>query len=152
MNDIADAINDLHRGTFAELLGLTVQSASRDEVIAQVTVAPSHHQPHGIVHGGVYASIIESLASIGAALDAMPQGRTAVGLDNHTSFVRATREGVLTCRAVPVTRGRRSQLWDATIHNQAGELVASGRVRLLVLEGDATVAGSELKTPTTSAQ
>lgn len=148
MNDIADAINDLHRGTFAELLGLQVQSASRDEVIAQVTVTPSHHQPHGIVHGGVYASIIESLASIGAALDAMPQGRTAVGLDNHTSFVRATREGVLVCRAVPVTRGRRTQLWDATIHNQTGELVASGRVRLLVLEADATVAGSELKAPT----
>jgi len=149
MNDIADAINAMHQGTFAELLGLIVQSASRDEVIGQVTVTPSHYQPHGIVHGGVYASLIESLASIGAALDAMPHGRTAVGLDNHTSFVRATRQGVLTCRAVPVTRGRRSQLWDATIHNQAGELVASGRVRLLVLEADATVAGSELRTPQT---
>ncbi len=147
MNDIAEAINDLHRGTFAELLGLSVQSASRDEVVAQVTVTPNHYQPHGIVHGGVYASIIESLASIGAALDAMPHGRTAVGLDNHTSFIRATRDGVLTCRALPVTRGRRSQLWDATIHNAAGELVASGRVRLLILEADATVAGSELKGP-----
>ncbi len=146
MQDIAKTINDLHEGTWAATLGLVVQTASRDEVTATVDVARLHHQPHGIVHGGVYCSIIESLASIGAALDVMPHGKHAVGLDNHTSFIRATRTGTLHCRATPVTRGRRTQIWDVTVHNDARELAASGRVRLLVLDAGSQVAGEALTT------
>jgi len=74
-------------------MGLRVLSATRDEVVAELEVRSSHLQPHGIVHGGVYSSVIESLASIGAALDAMRHSKTVVGLENHTSFVRAVREG-----------------------------------------------------------
>jgi 1,4-dihydroxy-2-naphthoyl-CoA hydrolase len=107
-------------------------------------VRPDHHQPHGIVHGGVHASIVESLASIGAALDAAEHGKSVVGLENHTSFVRAVREGKLVGKAKPLTRGRRTQLWEATICDSAGALVATGRVRLLVLDPEATIAGAEL--------
>jgi uncharacterized protein (TIGR00369 family) len=76
----------------------------------------------------------------------MPHGKHAVGLDNHTSFIRATRTGTLHCRATPVTRGRRTQIWDVTVHNDARELAASGRVRLLVLDAGSQVAGEALTT------
>lgn len=142
--DFADEINAMHRGTWAGTLGLVVQSATRDGVTATVAVDGLHRQPHGIVHGGVYASIVESAASIGAALDASAQGKTAVGLDNQTSFVRAVRSGTLHAQATPVTRGRRTQLWDVVIKDDAGHIAATGRVRLLVLEADANVAGAKL--------
>jgi 1,4-dihydroxy-2-naphthoyl-CoA hydrolase len=142
--DAADAINAMHVGTWAGALGLKVLRASRDEVVAELEVRGIHRQPHGIVHGGVYSSVIESLASIGAALDAMKHGKTVVGLENHTSFVRAVRQGVLRATAKPLTRGRRSQAWEVAIADAAGALVATGRVRLMVLEPDATVAGAEI--------
>ena len=143
-NDAADAINTMHQGNWAGELGLVVVSATRDEVTATVEVRPTHRQPQGIVHGGVYAGIIETLASIGGALDAMTDGKNVVGLENHTSFVRAVREGTLHATATPITRGRRTQLWEVGIRNDEQSIVATGRVRLLVLAPDAQVAGSEL--------
>lgn len=142
--DAAAAINEMHRGTWAERVGLHVESATRDGVVATVELRPDHRQPHGIVHGGVYASVIESVASIGAALDASSKGKTVVGLDNHTSFVRAVRGGTLHATGTPVTRGRRSQLWDVVLRDEAGAVVASGRVRLLVLDPEAEVAGTKI--------
>ncbi len=149
MTDIADAsafINTAHQGTFAGDIGLVVESATRDAVTAKLEVTSRHKQPQGIVHGGVYTTIVESLASVGAAIDAMAKGKVVVGLENHTSFVRAVREGTLHATATPITRGRRSQLWDVVIRNDAGEIASTGRVRLLVLEPDASVAGSALAT------
>ncbi|NUP07906.1 MAG: PaaI family thioesterase [Polyangiaceae bacterium] len=141
---IAEQINALQKQTFAGDLGIVVVSATRDSVTATLEVRPGHRQPQGIVHGGVYATFIESVASIGAALDAMPQGKNVVGLENHTSFVRAVREGTLHAVATPVTRGRRSQLWDVVIRNDEQAVAATGRVRLLVLDPEAQVAGTEL--------
>ena len=140
----AEAINTMHVGTWAGEMGLTVLVATRDEVVAELEIRPHHRQPHGIVHGGVYASVIESLASIGAALDAMTHAKTVVGLENHTSFVRAVREGVLRATARPLTRGRRTQAWEVTLVDGANALVATGRVRLLVLEPDASVGGEKI--------
>ncbi len=144
--EAAAAINAMHETTFAGTLGLVVTAASRDEVTAQFTVGAQHRQPQGIVHGGVYASIIESLASVGAALDVMPHGKNVVGLENATSFVRAAREGTLRAKALPITRGRRTQVWEVTIRNDDDAIIATGRVRLLVLDPEAQVAGTELRT------
>jgi 1,4-dihydroxy-2-naphthoyl-CoA hydrolase len=134
MNDIAQGVNEIHKGTWAAEVGLIIHEATRDEVTGEIEVAPRHRQPQGIVHGGVYASIIESMASIGAAVDAISQGMNVVGLENHTTFVRATRSGKLHCRALPITRGRRTQVWEVTIKNDEGAIAATGRVRLLVLD------------------
>lgn len=119
--------------------------ASADEVRAEWTVAPQHLQAYGIVHGGVHAGVIETLASVGAALYSLPRGQSVVGLENHTSFLRAVREGTLTAVARPLTRGRRTQVWEGTITDEAGKVVATGRVRLLCLDAGAQVAGETVK-------
>jgi uncharacterized protein (TIGR00369 family) len=137
----AEAINAGHAGTWAAEMGIHVVRASRDEVVATLTIGAKHLQPYGIVHGGVHCGVIETVASIGAALDSIPRGASVVGLENHTSFVRAVREGTLSIRATPLTRGRRSQLWQAELRDEKDQLVARGTVRLLVLEAGASVAG-----------
>jgi 1,4-dihydroxy-2-naphthoyl-CoA hydrolase len=128
-------------------MGLKIVRASRDEVVAEVEVGPAHLQAYGIVHGGVHAGIIETIASIGAALDAMPAGRSVVGLENSTSFLRAVRSGTLHAVAKPLLRGRRSQVWEASVHDDQGKLAATGRVRLMVLEADTEVAGKRVGIP-----
>jgi uncharacterized protein (TIGR00369 family) len=117
--------------------------ASRDEVVAEIVVGPEHLQAYGIVHGGVHTGVLETLASVGAAIDAMEHGRSVVGLENHTSFVRAVRAGKLTATVKPITRGRRSQLWEGSITGEDGKIAARGTVRLLCLEPDADLAGEK---------
>jgi 1,4-dihydroxy-2-naphthoyl-CoA hydrolase len=116
-------------------------SANADEVVGEWTVGPEHLQPYGIIHGGVYAGLVETVCSTGAAIFAFAREQTVVGVDNHTTFVRATREGTLRVTATPLTRGRRTQVWDAVVRNQDGQTVASGRVRLICLESGAALAG-----------
>jgi 1,4-dihydroxy-2-naphthoyl-CoA hydrolase len=129
--------------------GLRFLHISGDEVRAELAISELHHQPYGIVHGGVYCTVIETVCSVGAAVWAMPLGLGAVGLDNHTSFLHAVRSGTLTVTAKPITRGKRTHLWEAAVAEAGGRVVATGRVRLLCIESGSPLAGERLKPTTT---
>jgi 1,4-dihydroxy-2-naphthoyl-CoA hydrolase len=131
-------------GGFDAAMGFRFVSATRDEVVIEYTVDERHHQGYGIVHGGVHCAAFESACSTGAALDAMPRGQSVVGVENHTSFIRAARSGRVRVSAKPLTRGRRSQLWEATARDEQDRLIASGRVRLLCLEAGSDLAGEKV--------
>lgn len=114
--------------------GIVILTATPDEVTCELEVGEKHHQGYGIVHGGVHSGLIETLASMGAALAAMPRRQRVVGLENSTSFIRAVRSGRLHATARPVTRGRTTQVWEAWIRDEKEQLVAQGRVRLLCID------------------
>ena len=124
-----------------EALGVRIVRSGPDEVVLEYDVDDRHRQPYGIVHGGMHCTIVESACSMGAAIAAASRGQSVVGIDNHTSFIHAVREGRLTVTARPLTRGRRSQLWQADVRSDDGTLVASGRVRLLALDAGSALAG-----------
>jgi 1,4-dihydroxy-2-naphthoyl-CoA hydrolase len=128
-------------GGFNRAIGLSFTKATADEVAAELTIGPEHLQPYGVVHGGIYCAMIETLASAGAAINAMAQGLSVVGLENHTSFLRAVRSGKLRAVARPLLKGRRSHVWEGTITDDAGKVCATGRVRLICLEPGAALAG-----------
>jgi uncharacterized protein (TIGR00369 family) len=134
-------------GGWARAMRLELVSASADEVVADLVVGPEHLQAYGIVHGGVYSGVIETVVSVGAALHALTSGRSVVGLENHTSFLHAVREGSLRAVARPLSRGSRSQVWEATITTGEGQIAATGRVRLLCLEPGSAVAGQTIRRP-----
>ncbi len=138
--NIVEMLN-AQRGGFNALIGLTFTSATFDEVCAEITVRPEILQPYGLVHGGIYSTMIETLASVGAAINSIPKGQTTVGLENATSFLKAVREGKLHGRAVPLTRGRRTHVWEVTIRNDDDKIAATGRVRMICLDAGAAVAG-----------
>jgi 1,4-dihydroxy-2-naphthoyl-CoA hydrolase len=141
--DVARYLNPARNG-WTVAMGVHFVRATGDEVVAEWHVGPCHLQPHGVVHGGVYAGVIEEIASVGAAIHAMSRGQSVVGLENHTSFLRAVREGKLRATARPLMRGRRTQVWEATVTDADGRVVATGRVRLLSLEPDAVLAGEKI--------
>ncbi|WP_217910020.1 PaaI family thioesterase [Pseudenhygromyxa sp. WMMC2535] len=126
-------------------MGLRFSSVDYDEVTAELEVFDGLLQPYGLVHGGVYCSIVETLASVGAAVNVLPEGKHTVGLDNTTSFLRAVRSGKLHGRARPLARGGRTQVWEVEIRDDEGRLAASGRVRMLVLAQGASVAGERVE-------
>lgn len=120
---------------FDDEIGLTYTEISPDGAKAQLQIRPHLLQPMGIVHGGVYCSIVESMASVAAYtwLDAHGGG-SVVGVNNNTDFLRALGEGTVFAAATPLHRGRRQQLWLVTITDEKDRLVARGQVRLQNLE------------------
>lgn len=126
----------LARPTYVGLTGIELTEASSDSCQGKIVINENHHQPYGVVHGGVYCTLIETLASTGAALWAMESGLAGcVGVSNQTDFIRATTEGVLIGSATPIHRGRSQQLWQVTVTREAdGKLVARGQVRLQNVE------------------
>jgi uncharacterized protein (TIGR00369 family) len=130
---------------FDATMGVRVVRASAEEVVVEYEVDDRHRQPYGIVHGGMHCAVVETACSMGAGLAARARGLAGVvGLENHTSFIRAVRGGRVRVTATPVTRGRRSQLWEATARDPQGRVVATGRVRLLCLDPETVLAGEKL--------
>ncbi len=143
MDDFAPMLNENLDG-WCRAMGVRFVRVGLDEVVAEWTVGEAHRQAYGIVHGGVHCGVIETLASVGAAMNALKDGRSVVGLENHTSFIHAVREGTLTAVAVPIMRGRRTQVWEGTVKDERGRVVATGRVRLMVLEAETSLAGKKV--------
>ena len=117
---------------FDRLYGLQLLSVSDTEVRGQVSVREEVKQPAGLVHGGVYASIAESMASLATALAVMGEGSTAMGLSNNTSFLRPVTEGTVHAKATRLHRGRTTWVWDVEITNDAGKRVALTRMTIAV--------------------
>ena len=122
-------------GGYMGWLGLQVLEAGGERVVAAFDVRPDHLQPYGIVHGGVHCSVIESVASTGAAVWLGERGQV-VGVSNQTDFLRAVRGGRLTGTALPIHRGRLQQLWAVEIRDARDRLVARGQVRLQNIPND----------------
>ncbi|HZA12090.1 PaaI family thioesterase [Mycobacterium sp.] len=122
-------------GGFDKEIGLTYLEMTPDGGRAELQIQPKLLQPWGIVHGGVYCSIVESLASIsGQTWLSDNGGGHVVGVNNNTDFLRAISSGTVTAVSTPVHRGRRQQLWLITITDGDDRVVARGQVRLQNLE------------------
>ncbi len=112
-------------------LGLPDLEVTPDGGRARLDIHDKLLQPWGIVHGGVYCSIVESLASVSAHVWLSANGGgTVVGVNNNTDFLRAISSGTVTAESTPIHRGRRQQLWLITITDDNDRLVARGQVRL----------------------
>jgi 1,4-dihydroxy-2-naphthoyl-CoA hydrolase len=135
--------SEQENGRFVGLLGLEVIHEADGTVRGILPIREVLQQPYGIVHGGVYCAMVETLASHAAARVAFADGNIVVGVSNATDFLRATREGVLEGLAEPVHLGRTQHLWQVRIWRQEdGKTVARGQVRLQVLPGDGQLAGA----------
>src|SRR5215470_3306483 len=144
MDDVLAMIN-ANRGGWNTAMGLRFTKATADECVGELVIDAQHLQPYGIVHGGVHTGIIEAACSTGAAVVALARGQSVVGVENSTSFITAVRDGTLHVVATPLTRGRRTQVWQATITNDDGKICATGRVRLLCLDANSDLAGKPVE-------
>jgi uncharacterized protein (TIGR00369 family) len=116
---------------FVAASGFTVTEAGGTRVTGHVDVGPDQHTPWGVVHGGVYCTVIESAASIGASAAVLERGQFAVGVNNQSDFLRPMTSGRLDVLAEPIQQGRTLQLWLVTLTRaDDGKTVARGQVRL----------------------
>jgi uncharacterized protein (TIGR00369 family) len=118
--------------TFDALYGLEVLEHDDERVRAQVRVRDEVKQPLGLVHGGVYASIAESITSMATAAAVFPEGKSAQGLSNQTSFLRPITEGTVHASARRRHRGRTTWVWEVEITDDDGRLCALVRMTIAV--------------------
>lgn len=124
-------LNEILLG-FDRLYGLEFVECSESEVRAQVVVRDEHKQPAGLVHGGMYASIAESIASVATGLTVFDEGNVAMGMSNNTSFLRPMTEGTVHAHARRLHRGRTTWLWDVTFSDDNGRTCALTRMTIAV--------------------
>jgi 1,4-dihydroxy-2-naphthoyl-CoA hydrolase len=127
----AEQLNEFMVG-FDRLYGLELVEFSDTEVRARVPLRDELKQPMGLLHGGVYASIAESLASLATALGVLDDGQVAMGLSNSTSFLRPVTEGAVHAHATRLHRGRTTWVWDVQFSDDAGRICAVTRMTIAV--------------------
>lgn len=117
---------------FAELIGTTWVSLEPDDARATIDVTGDHLQPYGIVHGGVYAALAESLTSA-ATYDAVKDDdMVAMGMSNNTAFLRPITEGRIEAVGKARSRGRTTWVWDVDVLDSEGRVCAVSRVTIAV--------------------
>jgi 1,4-dihydroxy-2-naphthoyl-CoA hydrolase len=120
------------RGGFDRLYGLDIVELGETAASARVQVREELKQPMGLVHGGVYASVAESIASLATARAVSAHGDIAMGLANSTSFLRPITDGTVHARAQRLHRGRTTWVWDVTFSDDAGRTCAVTRMTVAV--------------------
>jgi uncharacterized protein (TIGR00369 family) len=126
------------------LIGIEFEEAGPDRCVVTLDIDERHHQPYGLVHGGIYCVLAETAASVGAAVYAMEQGMNgAVGVSNSTDFYRSMREGTIRAVATPIHRGRTQQVWQVEMSDPATDrLLARSQVRLHSLTDPTVIGGA----------
>ncbi|GAC70579.1 PaaI family thioesterase [Gordonia soli] len=125
------AVDLASASAFVRASGFVVEEAHGNAVRGYVDLDESHHTPWGVVHGGVYTTIVESAGSIGASAAVRDRGQFAVGVHNATDFLRPSRGGRVRVSAEPISQGRTQQLWLIEIVDEvSGKAVARGQLRL----------------------
>lgn len=144
-----DSHTNLSRG-FDHLVGVVIEEATPDHCVLSLEIDERHHQPYGIVHGGIYCTLVETAASVGGAVHAIEHGIPgAVGVSNTTDFFRSHRTGKIRAVATPIHQGRSQQVWVVEITRDIdGALLARGQVRLHNLTDPATIGEPPTLEPT----
>jgi uncharacterized protein (TIGR00369 family) len=119
-------------GGFERLYGLQLVELSDTEARARVSVRAELKQGYGLVHGGVYSSIAESLASLATAVAVAERRCLAVGMANNSSFFRPITKGTVHALAKRLHAGRTTWVWDVACRDDDERLCAITRVTLAV--------------------
>jgi 1,4-dihydroxy-2-naphthoyl-CoA hydrolase len=135
MSEAADEANALNTSDLLRLIDACFEVVTADRVAGTIAADERHHQPWGLVHGGLYTAAIETFATIGAFQAVKDRGQQVVGVSNSTDFLRPHRSGRLRILGEPIHQGRTYQLWQVEARRtDDDELVARGQVRLQNIE------------------
>ncbi len=119
-------------GTLDDVLGFELLEATPDRCRARFAAEKRVQQPFGLVHGGAYMALAESMASVATFLAVAGDGNIAVGQANDNHFFRPVTEGFVHAEGTPIHRGRTSWVWDIRFTDDDKRLCAVSRVTIAV--------------------
>jgi 1,4-dihydroxy-2-naphthoyl-CoA hydrolase len=135
--DLTALNSSFRRGLLPEFLGIEFEEVSSDSVRASLRVDKRHLRPGGIVNGGVYLLLIETLGSISASLRIDMDRQNALGIQVAANHLGIAREGdTLIAVSRPVHVGRSTHVWDVDVRDRDGRALSTGRITLLIVARD----------------
>ncbi len=127
-------VNELSKNKLAELLGIQITELTEERVVATMPVTERTHQPMGILHGGISMVLAETVASVGGWFKVASEGKYVVGMEINANHLRQVRSGRITGVGVPLHAGKKTQVWEIRILDEAERLICISRCTLAVLE------------------
>jgi 1,4-dihydroxy-2-naphthoyl-CoA hydrolase len=113
---------------FADEIGVEWIDFDPERARARIAIEPRHLQPGGIVHGGVYAALAESICSAATYVAVRDNDMVALGMANNTTFLRPISEGHVNAVARARQRGRTTWVWDCELSDDEGRVCALVRM------------------------
>jgi uncharacterized protein (TIGR00369 family) len=113
-------------------LGITYEQGDEGRIVGRMPVEPRVCQPYGIVHGGAYAVIAESMTSAATYMNVAEEGKIALGMSNQTQLLRPISQGHVNATAEAIHRGRSTWVWDVEMRDDEGNLCATSRIVVAV--------------------
>ncbi|MCA2981332.1 MAG: hotdog fold thioesterase [Myxococcaceae bacterium] len=129
-----ELMREASRGTLSDHLGIELVELSKERVVARMPVERRVHQPFGLLHGGASVVLAETVASIGAWMNAHEAGKSAVGLEINANHLRGKRDGVVTATATPLHLGRATHVWEIRLTDEAGRLLCISRCTMALVD------------------
>ncbi len=111
------------RGTLSELLGIRFVEASKDRVVAELTIRDGLRTVGGSLHGGTLMAFADTVGATATVLN-LPPGAGTTTLESKTNFFAAGRQGLVRAESVPLHRGRRTMVWQTRMTDESGRLLA----------------------------
>lgn len=118
-----DHINERIASTMAGFLGIRIVEASREQIVAELEIRSEIQNGSGIVHGGTLMAFADTTGAIGTVVNLQPGERTTT-IESKTNFLAAGRAGIMRATATPLHKGRRTQVWQTNITDEAGKLLS----------------------------
>jgi 1,4-dihydroxy-2-naphthoyl-CoA hydrolase len=126
-------INNIGKGTIAEVLGIEITSIEEGVVMGKMPVDSRTHQPYGMLHGGASVVLAETLGSIGSHFLVSKQGKAAVGLEVNANHLKSIRSGWVFGEARIVKKGGRIHVWSIDLKDIEGELICTSRLTVMII-------------------
>ena len=127
------AMNSMNKNTLMEALSIEYTNVGETFVEAKMPVNQHTRQPMGLLHGGASAALIESIGSIGSALCVDLEQQAIVGLELNANHLKGVRSGFVYAKGTIIHCGKSTHLWQVDIKNEAGQLVCTGRLTVMVI-------------------
>ena len=128
-----DYINSASKNTLMETLNIKFLEASVDKVVASMPVNSRVHQPDGVLHGGASVSLAETVGSFAAALSINRETHMVRGIEISANHLRSIKEGVVTATAIPLHKGKTTQLWEIRIIDADQRLISLCKLSTIVI-------------------
>jgi len=134
MTNLDDIGKEFGKGTIGEVLGIEIIEITDDCVKGKMPVDSRTHQPYGMLHGGASVVLAETLGSVGSHFLVKDDGKAAVGIEINANHLKSIRKGWVYGEANIVHRGGKLHVWSIDIKNEAGDLICTSRLTVMIIK------------------
>lgn len=123
-----EELNKICKNTFIDHIGISFKKFDGSQMVAAIQITSNHLQPDGVVHGGVYISMAETIAGAASTLLVRDEGKLALGVSVNSQHLASATEGKIIAKGQLIYKSSFKHIWDVRISDENGKLISISRV------------------------